>query len=400
MEYGPRHRVICLKSTTRSYPGGWFYADGRLAADRTITINTTKNKVMDDVVTENFFTKRNRGELINNPCDIVVDDTSIDPIHQTSTQAGTWARFDGYINLNPLYLLDARDEEILQEAAELAGTRAYAKCTSNELNALVTIGELKETKAMLLSLIDRLWVLGRLVAKKYPYWLVKVADPLDFWLEIRYGWRPFIAECKQLSEYLQKKQAEAYAERQTFRSHETLYNHVVDNSIIEQVPSNAGYHTTAFHAESLLSGGISAGLLAVQRYAGFPDVYGLTKIPSAIYDLTRLSFAVNWFFNIAELIAAWTPDTLWDPKMSWSSEVTTHSQRVIMTGFVCTDSKHLTCNKSGGVLHVLTDHYHRKPAASRGITPTFRVNFDKEKYVDAVALLKQFWYSILGRRVR
>jgi hypothetical protein len=397
VEPGPRHRENWDLWKTTIYPGYKYDGNNNIIADKTISENTGRYQIFDDVVVENFHSRSEAGELFNNPATNERVEVFKTPIKRLTTYINDWGGLNAYVSSTPGTdfappFLGAVDTDYINEQKEIAGTKAWAKVSSDELNLLVTAGELRETARMFHEALNALWTVGRVILRKRALWTVKPPDPWDFWLSVRYGWRPFVAECRAIHEHFSQV-AKELAERQTFRSGRNLYNVVTDDITVEQ-PSNDGTHAAVWRRESQITGFVSAGVLAIQRVTGFPDTYGLTKIPNAVWDLTRLSFAVGWFLNVADILAAWTPDTLWNPQLSWTSQVYVHSQRNVLLDWECTDSNHSSCTGSGGLAHRISDIYIREPAAERGIIPSIRVNFDAYKLLDAIALFKQFWQNV------
>lgn len=412
MTYGPRHREDWLEWKTVVYPGGWYDFSGALVADRSKSIDHGSYRIMDDVVTENFISRSAAGEFINNPCSRQLVYVLHNPLEgfthnkDAPTTLGEWYDFHGFfpsIGLagTSVELLNAIDSETLEDLRIRAGTKAYARVSSDEMSMLVMLAELKETKDMLLGCLNALNKLRQMIVKKLPLWVLDgVPEPFSFWMYIRYGWRPFYYEVMQLRDFMKRKTEKEFAQRQTFRSGIPYGQSTVRDTAVASYSSGTGSHVHTWTRESQVLGVVKAGVIAVQRFAGFPDTYGLTKLPMAVYDLTKLSWAISWFLNIADVISAWTPDTLWDPRISWTTDVLTHSQRNVISNFSCTDGNHSSCTRSGGVYHKITDIYYRSPVAKRGIVPSVRLNFDTYKLIDSIALAKQFWCQFFNANLR
>lgn len=338
MEYGPRIRQYVDARTTPSgykrYIDGAYY-DG--SQDPPINWWELQN-YMEDVVIENFRTRSKAGEIFNNPCYKREIETTY---NFTSWSYGTTSRnyyFELYGSKGYLPLIsDLPGDESVTNAINLAVTRAKAKVTSEAILLGATLGELRETRNMFISAASRLRHFGTYahryldeLSKSRSYWdkagkLIGTAS--DAWMEMRFGWRPFVAEAQAFYKALQG--LSNFAERQTFRAGENLHYENSDRVSWRQDSSMTWWFDRSVKEDH----SIRAGVLCEQRYGGVPDTWGLTKIPSVVWELTRLSWAVDYFLNIGDLIAAYTPDTLWTPMASWVTIKSKREAKVSHNGF-------------------------------------------------------------------
>lgn len=345
MEYGPRHREFSVSKTTPSgydrYINGVKYDSAKYPD---IVWDLHENQ-MDDVVTENFREKVKRGEIINNPCvkeDVFTYYTNTNWSYGTDDMSYYFQLFGskGYLD----YILNLPGDPNVSNAVNLAVTRARAKCTSEVIQIGATLGELKETKDMFVSAAARLRHAGTL-AHRY---LDIISDPRkncwdragklvgtarNAWMEFRFGWRPFAGEAQNFYSALQG--LSEYPERQTFRAGENLQFSDADTTSKYLSPTQTwNFSRTVYETHVIRS-----GVLCEQRYGGVPDTWGVTKIPQTVWELTRLSWAVDYFLNIGDLIAAYTPDSLWTPKASWVTIRSKTVSVVTQTGLTSTGWK-------------------------------------------------------------
>lgn len=339
MEYGPRHRESFVSSSAPAYAR--YLTKG--VVTQTVSfgqvIQNSTSMSFDDVVDENFITRRKQGELFNNPVNRVVKTIVQD--------LPTWGHGDLKYPVvlwsnHPVYLQDIPDLGYpisdSDNFALLAATRARAKVTSECALLGATLGELRETKNMLASAYYRLKGIFPLVHN----YLDIITDPRknwwdragrlvgtarSAWMEVRMGWRPFWGEVMNLQQASQE--LGLYPKRKTFRAKE-LYAWEGSDTVDKYI---SAYRTLQFKRTCSVHVQYSAGELAEQRYGGVPDTYGLTKIPQTIYELTKFSWAVDYFLNIGSLIAAYTPDSLWTPRMSWLTTKTSLVQTVELIDF-------------------------------------------------------------------
>lgn len=386
--FGPRTRSASF-SIPADYIDRTYNPDGSLFRTYDGTrIYKSGSDVMHDVVTENFKSRVAAGEIINNPMDhTVVSYTEEWPNYQWNMSDGKVARgkWPGILTRCPFMTVSVD----YTTAKEVALTKAYAKVDSSVASLPVTLGELKETKEMLFGALLKLKSFHK-VLKYYRDKLKYALDNteriafvsqeiLDSWMAVRFGWLPFVSDLRNIETAM--RGLTKYEQRQTFRAGETLT--FQDSDIYTFQSQNVKVDFTRTFYEKV---NISAGVLCKQRYGGVPDTWGLTKIPGVIWELTRLSWAIDYFFNVADVIASFTPDTLWDPATSW---ITVRSRRTETTRvrsseyFNDIDSGYLGY---GGYTRVTT-YIQRYPNPGRnGIN--FRPKLNWARYIDLVGVLK------------
>lgn len=274
----------------------------------------------------------------------------------------------------------------------LASTSALSKASSEEVMILATIGEARETKAMLLNTLRHLMHLRPLLRSYYNLLRLgnkskgKYARDLymkaeSVWMEIRMGWRPFAYECKSLYNAITSKKS--YPERQTFRG--GVSDLVYDTS---DTYTSSGTFKRTYKEETR----IRAGSLHQQRKYGFPDVFGLTKIPQTIWELTKLSWAVDYFFNVGKAVAAYTPDTFWECLGGWVTYRTTIIQTVeLLTVNIAGWQYPVT---SGGKKTQTTTVVQRIPGTFIGVHFSPRMNL--AKYIDVLAASRQQFMKLIN----
>lgn len=205
-------------------------------------------------------------------------------------------------------------------------------------------------------------------------------------MQCRMGWRPFFYEVRSLYEAITQKKR-VYPKRQTFRGKSADIRYHLDDII--QWPSYGNVYTyKRSYDESITT---RAGSLFQQRVHGWPDVYGLTKIPQTIWELSKLSWFVDYFFNVGEAIAACTPDTFWEPLGSWMVQTSVQIFNVELTGLV---QRGWTWSVTGGSRTIVVETKTRTPGTSVGVH--FRPKMNWAKYIDSVAVCRQQLSKTLG----
>lgn len=362
---------------------------------------------MEDFVVENFHSLVKQGIIVNNQM------TSTHVRLDNTLSSGTIWSSGGCTKVD--FAIDyVRERQVpyltgpsgmasdIDSMTKAASTRSMANVSSAEINLPAIIGELTETKEMLAKTLRSVWRLGdtlehfgRLIrygssknlkkpltkSERYKNYYLALEN---FWMEIRMGWRPFIYQCVELHEMVQKKKARP--PRQTFRGKTTREFTQSDYY------TSTGARTCIFKRTYSNTVTVRAGTMAQQRAFGFPDTYGLTKLPQAIWELTRLSWAVDYFFNIADAIAAYVPDTLWEPLCSWY-KVEQHITQTIELERSYQRDGSFTPDIRGGLRIRNEVSKSRHPCAYLGVTYFPKMNF--AKYTDLLAVTRQHFNKSL-----
>lgn len=354
-----------------------------------------KTETMTDVLIPNYYSRSKAGEVFNNPMTKVTQELITVPTmgSQKIISGATEYSVQTVMDLcytSGLAAPSTRAEEITRLKTQ-ASTNAMAKVTSEKIQILATLGEIRETKELLANACFSLLRLRPLLIR-YRDTLRKIyrskgkkkllaklyIDLENVWMQIRMGWRPFIYEVKSLHEALTN--CEKLPKRKTFRA--KAFTTISDARIGTSWTSNsrAVMGDKTYHEEYV----VRAGVLAEQRLNGFPDTFGLTKIPQTIWELTKLSWAIDYFFNVGEYIAAWTPDTLWTVRSAWFTEISlvTRVNKLRSATYAAAYPP-----LENGSLTEVTKTVTRTPGTSLGIT--FRPKMNWAKYIDILAVTRQ-----------
>lgn len=395
---GPRHRAsastLQISGAAQKYNlthGYWVY-DTPIEATYLELANS-----MDDVVIENFKTRSAAGEIFNNPCTKIETKVHRQAGHYSITQPkgrNPRYRYSGWNDFSILDLIpdiEVDIEDRIADAITAAATAAMASVSSEKILIGATLGELGETRQMLMTALTKLRYLDKVLksyiqkftdVRRSPLWKTKEGLRLieEKWMEVRMGWRPFYYEVQQLYAAMQK--LEKLPGRQTFRAKRTF---TIQESDVYNYTTN-GHEHFVWNRSFLGSYTVSAGVLAKQRYAGVPDTYGLTKIPQVIWELTKLSWAVDYFLNIGSLIAAYVPDTLWHPAAAW---VTVRKREVYKVALKDAYQEGYTYSLAPQIREREIISYIRNPEPPIGLTFSPKLNL--AKLTDTVIAVKQLF---------
>lgn len=381
----------------------------KVTTTSTLELETQITQTMTDVVIENFHKRRAAGEIFNNPMSMTLSyfDAILTSGTVTNIVPAHCAKVDFMVNYirergiayiaPPTGMANSIDSLI-----KTASSQSVANVTSEEINILATIGEVGQTKEMLVDTLRRVWRLSdtmREFANFIRYGTKKPGKTAlsrkeraknyylfleNFWMQMRMGWRPFYYECQALHDACLKLRT--FPPRQTFRG-KTKAKFQNEDMVTSNQERVCNFKRTYVNEVT-----IRAGTLAQQRANGFPDTFGLTKIPQAIWELTKLSWAIDYFFNIGTLIAAYTPDTLWEPLCSWYTVEQRIEKTIEMTGTYQKDGTYQPTIR-GGLYNLVEIKKDRVPCAYLGVT--LRPKLNLAKYLDLLAVTRQHFGKAL-----
>jgi len=346
---------------------------------------------MTDVVTPQFWTRSKKGEIFNNPMSslhVLTEDTfeTIDTLNQWD-HGGTYH----YRGTRPVgsWFTYPTLPSITSEcsaARSIAITSSHADVDISRAALLVTTGEAKESVETVAAILSRVTKFVKVIKKKRWKMIKKSledsitpADLADFWMFCRYGIRPMIYEILQVMDALksdtvagQRMTARGYQERNWTETTEADVDVHGDGSVM----TLNQFYNIDYTAR--------AGVLYDIETVGFMAIWGLNKPFESIYDLTTLSFVLDWFFNVGDTIASFTPNSGLKTLASWVTEKTVTTKTKRAQNYV--GGSTATSEKNGfaftGLASEITTEVLRTPDPERSILPRFTVNLDMAKLID------------------
>lgn len=222
-----------------------------------------------------------------------------------------------------------------------AVTALHARISSAPMQALVSLGELRQTIGLCRSLLSRtrdMLVFGKKVATSKHFrrqsrdTIIRTLDrgPVNNanafinrssrqWLEYRYGIRQLYYDYSAAAKALRAMHAKP---RQRYTAVETQS---LTNSDEIPIAVWSGMLTHTLHRQASRYLHVTAGALVECRKPelGFIQAFGLDEVFQAAWDLTRFSFIVDWFLNVGQKIAALSPKGDVDVVGSWVKVVDT-----------------------------------------------------------------------------
>jgi hypothetical protein len=302
--------------------------------------------------------------------------------------------------------------------------QAWANIDSSEILALVSLFESEKTIAGLADTMKRLLKFLRHAQKLQLAELRKLgltnrdrqrtlrqarrswnaikeefslASLANRYMELRYGWRPLYYDAVGATAAIK---AEFSALRQTFRGSEQYSVETEGSDYFRtDLTSWVGFKLYV-NQHTRVDVTVRAGVFCDVDLSQM-DPWGFTKIPESMFDLTPYSFVIGWFFNLSDVIAAWTPDVGFKALASWVSVNTVTTQTATTAQCVPIIQVPATYERYSGEMdfeqdvinYKITDVYTREPDPSRPILPTWKLRMNCAKLADLAIMCKNLLYG-------
>lgn len=354
-------------------------------------------KFMTDCTVDNYYRRSRFGEIIINPMNsLKVTETQMptvgttwSPVNNPTTLWTISRPYCSSVCVNFSTRPASWDAE-MDDLKTLVATEAKAKMNSNDVLLPVTLGEMHETIDMFKKCMNSLAQFRKCIdLARHRLYGVSNADGAitisraleDAWMEMRFGWRPFYHDVKNYGQIVERMNFK-HLERLTFRS-----ARVVNNRMSEDVRIIKDSRTFYFQRGITETVTIRSGSIGQMMAEGFKDTFGLTKMPQVIWELTPLSWAVDYFCNFNQVLQSSFGDTLWQDRGQWLSvrRLTHHWKRYIDS----TRSNYGTALRDGTHDKIM-EYYDRVKNPSNGFV--FRFNLDFAKLLDVSVLAEQFLF--------
>lgn len=356
-----RDRILSDDGSWSSYLENWVTTPPRpwdYSVTQSYKSGRTYSRSWDTVVPQ-WKPKINRGEIVSNDHLMVKLNSTFHPLYMftkvksgsdiTSTYGGVFPTGFSLASDNiPIPLPDTLAKALALISSDAGSLRAEAVTTAfsrvdvSELEMLASLGEMPETIDWFGDVLRRLIAAMAMLKKRQYLDVMKQLKSLktgkglyratkgtaniaeDTWMEWRYAIRPLIFEVKSYLEALDSKIETEL--RKTARKQ--VYDKTYSESIVTGSTSSVVYRADVRRKETterLIRAGVIYSL--DPELTGWWTHLGLDAPVSAAWAVTRLSFVLDWFFNIGQWIASWEPRLGLTPLTSWVVE--TRSSEIV-----------------------------------------------------------------------
>lgn len=344
-----------------------------------------------DTPTRGFHRLRNEGKIFNKPFfrEQVKDVYIPKRIILAKGNAGFRRDFQGPAVL-PIKLWADYDHELIDELVTEAVTQARADSLRGSATLLVTLGEAKETIEMLTHPFEKLHKALRKIHLKYKQGVLLHGAHKSYevarsvWLSYRYGVMPLLADIEAIIK------ARRFADKPVRATARGKVEQSVEN---HSVTSAGPFYWNDIYVDNVYSRTTytaRAGILH-EFVDNFQHAFGLglSNIPEALYELTRLSFVVDWGVNLGDYISQVCFPAVINPLAEWVTVGIAHEVSATHTVTV-TPPGVLVADPTGAYRMHTVQSKHRVPSEKLPAGLRFRLNMNWKRYVDAVALLPIF----------
>lgn len=406
--------------------GGWHPSTGWTGTPAQHLVSVVAHDVMTDVVTKRFKETSAKGGVVNNP----MSKHKCAP----SFKGGTYAVFSTRPGSKSGYrrettwgaecasqVTDADLSAKTSRLETLAITEAYSKVGEMDLEGLVSLAEARETAAFLAAPIGKMRSLTnrwnrasqlfaddlvsyqarldkwnklppRVQARRKPPVLrkrkirigrVSVTDISSLWLAYRYGLMPLIYDVQGIISLIQRKYGEV---RLTARAKQST-------SWVDETRPRAGPYgwndSYEYHFRTEYSAEVRAGVLYAAK-TNFASAAGLTidRVPGALWELVPLSFVVDWFVNIGDVLNALTASARGEILASWCTVKVTYKREHRLVS--CTTTGDFAAQVTNYPSYTETGEFKRRyPTSLQDIGVRGQFDLNLKRWVDAFALIHQ-----------
>lgn len=375
-----------------------------------------KFMAMVDIVTPRFKSKRNQGEIVNNPMWKVVYQRAEKPTIVSGkgddrSCASFWKL--GWIpsvgvvlnTANPVATINDLCASYSSES-EIAQTKAWANIDLSEMQAWASMGEFPETVKMIADILKVVYRSFFAVRRGDVGNLRKELKALknfhnhaaDLWLMWRYGVRPLIGEIQALLKILSMKPL--VGKRQTFRGKHTFDGTQHPTETYSHKPWSAKGAGWDFKTKVIETRSYRAGVM-VQIESDINSaaaILGLDNPISGAYELIPCSFILDWFFNVGDTIAAMVGNPSLSPVCSFVTEEVTSTTIANYYGYSqFPDSEPCQQQASAngsllvepGYVNTFITVKRRIPLAKRYNLPHLNLKLDAAKLLDLALIARQ-----------
>lgn len=265
-----------------------------------------------DVVVKDFHRRSKQGEIFNNPMysEHVKVETPLGPFAGKSGEGSRRFReLDTVLSYSNSDFDELRTLDWDERGINTSITAAYAGVTASEQNAVLWLGEFRETVKMFADIgkgLYSLWQKTKAQRAKWAKGKLTIPEAQSLTLGILYGIVPLEQSITQVMEGLFNLKSDD--SRQTSRGFSVTTDLASDSD--SQLLWGRDRISNSW-AESLETK-VRAGVLYDVDIDDLPRLAIIAdpkQIVETAYALARLSFVIDWFINVGNTLKAWSPTT-------------------------------------------------------------------------------------------
>lgn len=397
-----------------------------VSTDEGTYVSETSTLSMEDVVTPEYKKLSAMGSIINNPMTrthIVERDslcfqqtkTLYQQWNATCVPGGEWHDdLSDYVGTRPSsvvlnYFGKSLPTYSYQDLESLKGqalAKAWSRVDLTEIQSLVVAAEGEKTVKSLVSIYKRLIKVIKMIKHLDLKSLSKEVSAKELasrYMELRYALRPLVYDVAGCATALSNTESDK-PQRITFRGKKTDYvgdsgTSTWDTVKTQPFPGTHGW-TNVYEWEYYVAATIRAGVLTEVLADSQLAIWGVLQPFESLWEVIPFSFIIDWFLDVSDKIAQWTPNYGTHALASWVTAETWYYQyeRVYWKDVYF----------SGGsstwrwITHVerldncfrdkMTHTKTRTPEPSRAILPSFTVRLNCLKLIDLGIIAKQLWF--------
>jgi hypothetical protein len=365
---------------------------------------------MEDVVTPNYKARISNGEIINNPMTLsevqVVEALPTMFNRKLLSESGGKIYGDEWSGYWPMsatdlgeFLVPSQDDAFQPYVDNLinrAVAAAHANASSNEMQALMVLAEGKKSIESMKTILYRLFKIFRaLKTLDYKYLRKQISrkELEDRYMELRYAIRPLMIDAQNTVKALEVSK-NLKSMRATARG---FAKGVFEN---DDVITIDGYlHTSEVKRWHRVETDVRAGILTDVELTNL-SVWGADQFLETMWEITPFSFIFGWFFNIADIIAGFSPSVGVKQLASWVVVEHTSILRneLVSTANVCPDCNYADERSWSGHRDQLEHWKIRTVDPELSLIPSLKVNLDAFKLLDLIIIGKKMLSSYNNRR--
>lgn len=379
------------------------------------TCNSSVTETMKDVQVPNFYRRRARGEIINNPMEKTVttivespfnydfiigenyvNDDETQATRSNTGQSSTGKHSQAWLRGVAKPTFTAPSPTWGDAETEAAISAAWAGIDSTEVQSLVIIAEARKTVTSLTAIFQRLLKVFKALKKlqlKEAAGIISGKDAADRYLEIRFAIRPLLYDVREIVAFWDNP-----AKLPRFTSRATRSTEWSDIFFKDQLYALYGEASTVTTCNASFEA--RAGVLFDFNLSGFSHTLqrlGFGQIAETVWETLPFSFLIDYFFNVGSVVASWTPQAGTNVLTSWVTteksvlqQLTyhdfhvksgyTHSVPVTVDPYISSD---------GGSYSKLVVETKRIVEPDRPILPTFIPDIGVAKLADIILIARK-----------